>query len=80
MKVGIAAAVLAYLDKPGTTFPTLPVLGRAGTLALVCYLFRHKSPYASAGVTAFGAISIYELITTGKISGVNGGGFSGVMG
>jgi hypothetical protein len=77
-KTAIAAAVLGYLDKNGTTFPTLPGVGRAGSLAIGCWLFRKKSPYAAAGVLAFGAIAVYEFITTGKISGVNGG-YAGSM-
>jgi hypothetical protein len=68
----IGGAVLGYLDKQQTVIPTLPVIGRAGTLALAAYIFRDKSPWIRSAATAFAAIAAYELTREGAIAGVHG--------
>lgn len=68
----IAGFVLGYLDKKGTTFPTIAVLGRAGSLAAICYFMRSTT---IAGVNLgklaphFAAIAAYEFESQGSISG-----------
>jgi len=62
-------AVLGYLDKNGTSIPTLPVVGRAGTLAIGCYLFRKHHGMLGQMANAFAAIAAYELMLNGTISG-----------
>jgi hypothetical protein len=74
--VACAAAgfALGYLDKNATTFPTIPVLGRAGTLAVALYywkgsIFGFSTRDLSEG---FAAIAAYEYATKGSISGPGG--------
>ncbi len=64
-----AGAVLGYLDSNDTAIPTIPILGRAGSLALACYFFRQKSPWLAAGAKTFAAIATYEMIANGSIKG-----------
>ncbi len=49
--------------------PTVPVLGRKGTIALACYFLRKQHPLiadiARAGIT----ISTYQLAAEGKVTG-----------
>ncbi len=73
-----AGAALGYLDKGGTVIPTLPILGRAGTLAVACHFFRGHSSWLSHARDAFAAIAAYELSRDGTIAGI--GGPSGVAG
>jgi hypothetical protein len=66
-----AGAVLGYLDKNSTTFPTVPVLGRAGTLAVVCHYWKGNIFGFSTAQLAngFAAIAAYEYTTKGSVSG-----------
>lgn len=67
---GLAGLVLGYIDKGGIAVPTVPLLGRAGTLALAAWIFRkHHStlPHMAGG---FAAIALYELEREGSISGL----------
>ena len=70
----IAGYALGWFDKNETTFPTVPMLGRAGTLAVVCYYWKgnilgFNTRKLAAG---FAAIAAYEKATTGQISGPGG--------
>ena len=55
--------------------PTIPILGRTGTLAIACYFFASRSGGGQFGgilrdaALAGAAISGYELGKDGKISG-----------
>lgn len=66
----VGGAALGYIDKTGVNIPTLPVLGRAGTIALGCYFFRSKSPWIRDACVAAAAIASYEQMRMGSISGV----------
>jgi hypothetical protein len=70
----IGAALLGLLDKAGTAVPTVPLLGRAGTLGVASwYLGKHMhSPQIQHAATGFLAIAVYELVREGKIAGVDG--------
>lgn len=75
-KAGIAACavsgfVLGYLDKNSTTFPTVPMLGRAGTLAVVCHYWKgNVLGFSTADLAkGFAAIAAYEYSTKGSVSG-----------
>lgn len=65
----IGGAILGYLDKNGTQIPTVPMLGRAGTLAVIAYFLRGKSPYISHAAAGFAAIAAYEFTREGSVSG-----------
>lgn len=69
-KAAIGGAVVGYIEKSGIAIPTVPMLGRAGSLALAAYFLGGKSPGVMQDV-AIGAAVIagYELAKDGKISG-----------
>lgn len=65
--------LLGVLDKQGTVLPTIPVLGRAGTLGLALYFGgkQFRMPLAVHMSTAALAVAAYELGNKGSISGVD---------
>jgi hypothetical protein len=65
----LAGAILGYLNKNMTTFPTIPQLGRAGTLALAAWFFRGKHKMLRNLAPGFAAIALYEWMYEGKIQG-----------
>jgi hypothetical protein len=65
----IAGVVLGWINKNQPTFPTIAVLGRAGTLAVAAYYLRAHIPFASKLAPAFAAIAGYEYMMEGKIAG-----------
>lgn len=67
----VAGGVLGYLDKNSTNFPTVPMLGRAGTLAVVCHYWKSNIMGFSTADLAkgFAAIAAYEYTTKGSVSG-----------
>lgn len=67
----VAGGLLGYLDKNATTFPTVPALGRAGTLAVVAYFWNGNVMGFSTRRLAdgFAAIAAYEFTTKGSVSG-----------
>src|SRR5215471_450212 len=74
MAVGIGGAVVGFVDKSiGASLPTIPLLGRKGTLAIGLYFFtKGKSGLLRDAAVAAASIAGYELGNTGKISGVDG--------
>lgn len=70
----LGAAVLGYLDKAGTKVPTIPVLGRAGTLAIAAYYGgkQFHMPMVKRAAVGFACIALYEFMRDGKIAGVDG--------
>jgi len=71
---GMAGMILALIDK-GTipNVPTIPMLGRAGTLALGCWFMRKHSPkYLPKLAGGFAAIAMYEWRMQGSVSGGDG--------
>jgi hypothetical protein len=73
MGAAIGGAVFGFVEKSFPTLPTLPFLGRAGTVALVCYFLNKKGGMGGSIIrdTGLAAASIagYELGKDGKISG-----------
>lgn len=69
--LGLGGLALGLLEKAIPNLPTLPVLGRKGTIALGCYWFSRGSGGGLIRDVAIAAAAIagYELGTTGKISG-----------
>jgi len=65
-------AVLGWLDAQGTKIPTVPMLGRAGTVGVATYLiYRQSKGNRMLSHIATGALTIaaYELANKGSISG-----------
>jgi hypothetical protein len=71
MEMGVGGLALGFIDKSFPTLPTIPLLGRAGTIAVAAYflgkgskggLFRDVALAASA-------ISGYQLGNKGSVSG-----------
>jgi hypothetical protein len=67
----VGAAVLGVLDKQGTKFPTIPMVGRAGTAGLLLWWLgkSQRSPQLAHAATGCLAIAVYEMAKDGKISG-----------
>lgn len=65
----IVGYLVGYLDRQGTAIPTIPILGRAGTLAAGAYFFRKSSPMLRKAVGPLVTIATYELGREGHVSG-----------
>ncbi len=67
----LAGAALGFLDKVAKDkgWPTMPVIGRTGTIGLAAYFMRKHSPYlgkiARAGFTVAG----YQYLRSGTVEG-----------
>ncbi len=72
---GIGGAVYGFVEKQwGAKIPTIPILGRAGTVAVVCYFARKQGGMGKSALIrdlgmAAAVIAGYQLGSTGKISG-----------
>jgi hypothetical protein len=72
MAAGLGGAVLGFIDKTFTTLPTIPILGRAGTIAMVAYFMSGRGGMGAIArdvALAGAAVAGYELGKEGKISG-----------
>lgn len=67
--VAIAGFILGHVDKAGTAIPTIPMLGRAGTVAVGLYFLGPKAGIMRDAMMAAAAIAGYEMGSTGKILG-----------
>lgn len=81
---GIGGAIYGFIEKQwGAKIPTVPIIGRAGTVAMFCYFARKqgfaRSPIVNDIGIAAAVIAGYQLGSTGKISGDDVDGF-GVVG
>jgi hypothetical protein len=70
---GIGGAVLGFVEKQWPTFPSVPILGRAGTIAVAAY-FLHKqggmsSPILRDVAIAGAVVAGYQLGKEGKVAG-----------
>lgn len=69
----IGGAVLGFVEKQFPSLPTIPILGRAGTIAVAAH-FLSKQGGQTSGIArdvalAGAAIAGYQLGLTGKVSG-----------
>jgi hypothetical protein len=73
MRVAVGSAVFGYLEKSGIAdkLPTVPAIGRKGTLAVASYFAaKHfHSPLLRDVCVAATALAAYEFSKDGKISG-----------
>ncbi len=67
----IGGAALGFVDKLlGSSIPTIPILGRSGTIALGAYLLAKGRGGIMRDIAISGAaIAGYQFGTTGKVSG-----------
>jgi hypothetical protein len=70
----IGGAVYGFLEKSFPAFPTIPMLGRAGTIAVVGHFLSKRGGMGAKGIVrdvtfAAAVIAGYELGKDGKISG-----------
>lgn len=70
---GLGGVVYGFIEKNfGKQLPTLPVVGRAGSIALAAYMLakgRSSSGIVGDVARAAAVIAGYQLGTTGSISG-----------
>ncbi len=72
ISLALGGAVFGFIEKSfGAQLPTLPVVGRAGTITLAAYYFsKGKSGGILRDVATAGAVLAgYQIGSTGKISG-----------
>jgi hypothetical protein len=68
----IGGAAMGFIEKQNLAFiPTLPFLGRKGTLTLIAYFWRKNGgPAFLTDIARAGAVlSGYDFVKTGSISG-----------
>lgn len=71
-KIALGGAVAGFVEKSfGAQLPTIPMIGRKGTLTVVMYFLAKNShmDLLKDATIAIAGISGYELGSTGKISG-----------
>lgn len=70
---GIGGAVLGFVEKQWPTFPTVPILGRAGTIAAAAYFLSKQggmsSPILRDVAIAGAVVAGYQLGKEGKVAG-----------
>lgn len=69
IQAGVGGAALGFVDKTFPQLPTIPVLGRAGTIALAAYWLGGKGIMHDIAL-AGAAIAGYQLGKEGHVSGV----------
>ena len=70
MKVAVGGAAFALIEKQMPNFPTVPVLGRAGTVALGAYMMGGKKQGILRDIAiAASVVAAYQFIHDGKIAG-----------
>jgi hypothetical protein len=70
--LGVGGFLYGYIEKTfGTQIPTVPLIGKSGTIALACYFLGGKSPGLIADVgNAASVIAGYSFGSTGRVSGL----------
>lgn len=69
---GIGGAAYGFIEKSFPNMPTIPLLGKSGTVALGCYFFGGSHPIIRDIGIAAAAIAGYSLGSTGSVSGYGG--------
>jgi hypothetical protein len=70
VKVAIGGAAIGMIEKSGMNIPTVPMLGRVGSIAVGAYFFGGQKPGLLQDIALAGAtLAGYELAKDGKISG-----------
>lgn len=70
---GIGGAVLGFVDKTFPGLPTVPIIGKAGTIALAAYMLSRRGGMGGGILRdvamAAAAVAGYQLGSEGKIHG-----------
>jgi hypothetical protein len=69
MNVAIGGALLGFIQKTFPSFPTLPIIGQAGTIALAAHFLGKGHPMLQDVAHAGAAVAGYQLGHDGKIAG-----------
>lgn len=83
MSLCIGGLALGFFDKSGTSFPipTIPILGKAGTIAVIAHVFgKGKAGMVTDIRNAAAVVASYEFGKDGKVSGDVAGELDGVDG
>lgn len=74
IEVALGGAAFGFIEKSfGAQLPTLPIIGRAGTITLAAYYFGKGKGGIMRDIALAGAvIAGYQLGSTGKVSGIDG--------
>jgi uncharacterized membrane protein YccC len=65
----IGGAVYGFVAKSFPQLPSMPILGKSGTVACLCYFVGGRSPLIRDIGIAAASIAGYSLATQGKIEG-----------
>jgi hypothetical protein len=66
----IGGFALGWIDKSATAIPTIPILGKAGTIAVAAHFFGKGKPGLVTDLrNAAAVVAAYEYGSTGKIAG-----------
>lgn len=65
----IGGAIYGFIEKTFPSIPSVPVLGKSGTVALICYLAGDRHPLLRDVGVAAASIAGYTLAKDGAISG-----------
>lgn len=71
---GIGGAALGYIEKMFPNLPTVPIIGRAGTIAIGAYFLSKRGGMGSGGIMrdialAGSVLAGYQLGKTGQVAG-----------
>lgn len=70
MAMAIGGLVAGFIDKSATAIPTIPMLGKMGTVAVAAHFLAKGKPGIVTDIrNAAAAIAGYEMGSTGKIAG-----------
>lgn len=70
VKMAMGGAAIAFIEKSAINIPTIPVLGRTGTIAVAAYFFGGKKPGLVRDIAiAAATLAAYEMARDGKIAG-----------
>lgn len=66
---GLGGYAVGFIEKTFPNLPTIPLVGRKGTIALAAYFLHGKHPLVADIGLAAAAISGYEFGSTGHVTG-----------
>jgi hypothetical protein len=81
MGLVVGGFILGFIDKSGTSIPTIPILGRAGTIALAAHFFgKGKAGMVTDVRNSAASVAAYEFGLKGSVSGDDEAGVGRVRG
>jgi hypothetical protein len=71
----VGGFILGFIDKSGTSIPTIPILGRAGTIAVAAHFFgKGKAGMVTDVRNSAASVAAYEFGLKGSVSGDDAAG------